>query len=177
MSTHQSRLMSTHQQGSWSRVALAVVAALACAGILLLVRAAPAEAERAGTVRQALPAAGGLYLYEGDNATQDRLCVIPFEYGKTVNLTNDNLGCENDEARSVSVEFVPPGASFTVHDSPSCSWSDDTSAITITDPDAYNARIVVPRFNYTGGTDRFNIAYYRDNGIQGKVSCIRMNSP
>jgi len=168
--------MLTATKSRKTRRSAGVAAALASAAALLLVSPAAASDGRA-TAQQAPPEAGLLAFYEGDNASQDVLCRIPFRYGTTVNFQTDNLGCENDEARSVRVDFLPPGASFTIHDSPSCSWSDDVSAVTVTDPDAYNARFTVPRFDFTGGTWQYNITYHRDNGIQGKVSCIRMNYP
>jgi hypothetical protein len=142
----------------WS--AIAVVLSLISATILLIQN--PASA-----------ATGSLVFYEGDGGTQDVVCVVPYEFGRSVNFKNDNYGCDNDEARSVRFENVPSGAFLSVYDSPSCTRVDDVTYIHL-----YNntlGSVLVPRFNYSDDSNgQFSITYDRFNGIQGKVSCIQM---
>lgn len=127
------------------------------------------------TPHSASAATGNLVFYEGDNGTQDIVCVVPYNYGLSVNLQNDNYGCDNDEARSVRFEGVPPGATLSVYDSPSCTRVDDVTYIW---KYGGGSSVLVPRFNYSdSGNGQFSITYDRFNGIAGKVSCIQMFFP
>ena len=122
-----------------------------------------------------LPYTSEIVLYEGNNRSQDVLCRLPLPaFGSSVvhNLTSDNYGCENDEARSLLLRNVPQGTVITVYDSSNCSQGDDYTIITVTRNTAWS---VVNTFE-SDFSDNYLHSNYRTAGdIDGKVSCVRIS--
>eukprot|EP01084_Bolivina_argentea_P283475 485513_1 len=60
----------------------------------------------------------GLILFEGNDVTQDALCYIPTTRDFWYNLQKDDLGCDNDEARSIVLTDVKRGTVIVIADNP-----------------------------------------------------------
>ena len=114
---------------------------------------------------------GAIYFYEGNNAdkTQDAVCVVPVKSG-VVNL-NAN-GCENDEARSLSLTGVPKGTRITLYDNPYGSTEDDHLIIDVKRDIGMQERVVLPSFHADYITDNYDTVYNRNNGLNGKLSRV-----
>jgi hypothetical protein len=115
-------------------------------------------------------------LYEGSNATQNIVCTIrlPTSGTLTVNFKNDSHGCDNDEARSMKLLNVKAGTTVTVFDDPNAGSGDDLSIVTIY-RDA--GRLVVPDFEKKMFNAHLVLQHFRKNGLNGKVSSIRLKAP
>lgn len=53
-------------------------------------------------------------MHEGNNATQNLDCVVPFHYGHTMKMTSNSFRCSNDEIRSATILKAKAGTSFTL---------------------------------------------------------------
>ena len=119
---------------------------------------------------------GSILLYEGNRGTQSLLCNIRYEgHSRTINLKKDNLGCENDEARSLVLQNMPAGTSIFVYDSPSCSrQADDATQIRVKrNIDSY----VVNTFERSYEDRLVDVNYLTSGNLDGKVSCIQLVAP
>ncbi|MGJ7514521.1 fibronectin type III domain-containing protein [Pseudomonas baetica] len=116
---------------------------------------------------------GGVYFYEKNNAdtSGDTTCVLPA--GQDWNLTLPSNGCENDEARSLRLRGIPKGTRITVYDSKTGN-EDDFAIIDVTKDTDLIEGIVVGSFEQTSITPYYNIRSFRNNGIDGKVSRIKI---
>jgi len=114
---------------------------------------------------------GGIYLHEGPSAarSQDLVCVIPVRAG-VVNL--DANGCENDEARSISLSGVAKGTRIQLFDNGNGSTQDDHITIDVQRDIGLRERVVVPDFESDASNIHFKAVYIRNNGLNGKVSRV-----
>ncbi|MDH0749366.1 hypothetical protein N5D61_23860 [Pseudomonas sp. GD03842] len=116
---------------------------------------------------------GGIYLWEGNNADpkQDAVCVIP-RAQRTLELPT--AGCENDEARSLSLSGIAKGTRLSLFDSRSGSREDDHMIIDVTRDIGLHEHVVVGSFEQNWTTDAYKATYVRNNGLNGKVSRIEV---
>jgi hypothetical protein len=110
-----------------------------------------------------------LSFYEGNNASQNKVCDLEARASGKINFRNHGQ-CDNDEARSVRITNVPAGYTFTVFDDPGCGTGDDWTQIQVTQ-DIASATVRSFQNNVNNGGLR--VHYNRKNGLDGKVSCIR----
>jgi hypothetical protein len=106
---------------------------------------------------------------EGNNGTQDTVCSLSAAGSFTLNFQNSS-SCDNDEARSVILTNVPAGARLRVYDDPGCGTGDDWSDINTT---GHVSRYTVSSFEVTFSTQGLSQVHHHDNGLDGKVSCVR----
>jgi hypothetical protein len=112
------------------------------------------------------PPPGEIEFFEGNAGTQD-----------SVHQTSDRAGQnfrprQNDEARSVVLRNVRVGCRITVFDSPDGHRSDDYCVITVI---RASPRYVVGTFERTFSDDVVEVRYTPRNGLDGKVSRIRID--
>ena len=69
---------------------------------------------------------------EGNDGSQDEVCIIYFHKNQQVNFKKDVISCENDEARSAIIEGAEFGTKITVFDNPDGKTDDDFTIITVT---------------------------------------------
>lgn len=118
---------------------------------------------------------GGVYFYEKNNAdeTGDSTCVVPV--GKNVEFSLPNRGCENDEIRSAKLRGIPKGTRLTVFDSSSGSGEDDRTYIDVKRDIGLNENnIIIGSFEKSMETDAVKVTRVRNNGLDGKVSRIKI---
>lgn len=109
---------------------------------------------------------GIIVFYEGNNGTQNIVQTVEDTPGQNFRPV------KNDEIRSCKLYGVRAGCEMTLYDSPDGSTSDDFTII--------NVKRVSPE--YTVGTfersyedEYVVVAFIRNNGIDGKVSRIKIN--
>lgn len=114
---------------------------------------------------------GGIYLHEGPNATksQDIVCVIPVRPGVVDRGAN---GCENDEARSMSLSGVAKGTRIQLFDSASGSTQDDHVIVDVMRDIGIHERVVISSLEANVSNNDYRQVYVRNNGLNGKVSRI-----
>jgi hypothetical protein len=120
---------------------------------------------------------GGVIFYEGNDGTQDIVCGFATTIARTIDLQSsdeERLGCENDEARSLVLSGAKKGARITLYDSPSGNREDDWYFIEVKRDIGMNERVVVPSFEESKDTSDYRAVYLRNNGLNGKVSRIRV---
>ncbi len=105
--------------------------------------------------------------YEGNGCSQD----IVKSYGKD---NVDGKISPNDEARSVNLIQVPAGTTIMVYDSPDAKENDDFATIVI------KKRVFdfcIRTFEASIYTDNVEMTYTRKNGLDGKVSYVKIHYP
>lgn len=114
---------------------------------------------------------GGIYLHEGRQATraQDIVCVIPVRAGVVDRKAN---GCENDEARSMSLSGVEKGTRIQLFDSGSGNTQDDHITIDVKRDIGIRERVVIGSFESDVSNRDYQAVYNRNNGLDGKTSRI-----
>lgn len=122
------------------------------------------------TLMQDSALAGRFKFQEGNDGTQDVVGTISASNRQSINFTQDNRFV-NDEARSVRIQSVAPGARLLVFDDPRGSTSDDWAEIVVkkSGPD-----VVVGTFQQTVDTEYYKITHHRRNNLDGKVSYIEV---
>jgi len=108
---------------------------------------------------------GQIVFYEGNGGSQD-----------IVHTTSDRAGQdfrprENDEARSVKLLDVRPGCVISVFDSPGGATTDDFCVIQVK---RSSPEYTVTTFERSYEDDEVLVSYARRNGLDGKVSRIRI---
>lgn len=116
---------------------------------------------------------GGIYLYEGDGATkkEDIVCVIPVKAGVVNRKAN---GCENDEARSMSLSGVAKGTRITLYDNPAGDTQDDHLIVDVLRDIRINEHLIIPSFEQDRSEPAYRAVFNRNNGLNGKVSRIEI---
>lgn len=117
--------------------------------------------------RNANAQTGSLVFYEGNNATQKNIAV-ELDYP---NYTTRII--PNDEARSLLLVGVRAGAVITLYDSKSWSTGDDYCVIRV--KRLIGNRCVIGSFERSYEDDDVQVTYYRNNGLDGKVSSMKIN--
>lgn len=116
---------------------------------------------------------GGIYLWEKNNAdtTGDAVCVIP-RGAHTLRFPAN--GCENDEARSLSLSGIERGTRITLFDSPTGNREDDHIVIDVKRDIGTHEKVVVSSLEQNSTTDAYRAVYVRNNGLNGKVSRVEV---
>jgi hypothetical protein len=104
-------------------------------------------------------------LYESNDARQNLICSLAADRDLAVDFTNHP--CDNDEARSLKLYNVPAGRVIRLFDSPSGAREDDWVEI-----EALRdiAERTVPTFERSSTDATLRVSYFRNNGLDGKVS-------
>ena len=118
------------------------------------------------------PPNGEMKFYEGNDASQDRICTLSTE-------KSDYWHCKkhsgwNDEARSVKLCNVRPGTKIYVYDNPDGKTDDDWTEIRVK---RFSGEIIVGTFEKDRNDDKVWVDYHKDNGLDGKVSYIKVKPP
>lgn len=117
---------------------------------------------------------GGIYLWEQNNANTagDTVCVIP-RSARTLKFPA--AGCENDEARSVSLSGIDKGTRITLFDDASGNREDDHIVIDVTRNIGIHEKVVIGTLEQNRTTDAYRAVYVRNNGLNGKVSRVEVS--
>jgi hypothetical protein len=128
---------------------------------------------------------GGLYFYEDNraNRAEDTSCVVPVnQSGGTSGVQYDmklaSRGCENDELKSMELEGVRAGTRIELYDNPNGDRQDDFTIIDVKQSVPMGKRVRIDSFEGTTDTFYYRKLASRNNGLDGKVSRIRvLNKP
>ena len=112
---------------------------------------------------------GILSFYEGNLGTQNKVCDLN-TLAQTVRFKSHDA-CDNDEARSLVLTQVPPGTRIEVYDNPDCQANDDWTAIEVK---RAIFRKTIGSFERSLDDPDVKVTYRRDNGLDGKVSCVKI---
>lgn len=116
------------------------------------------------------PVGATMDLYEGNYASQALVCSNRLLGTRTINLTSDAY-CNNDEARSLVLNDFPSDKVIFIYDSSTGSRGDDWTLIV---PKTTIRRAQIDTFQRSYETPEYRVCYYSDNGLDGKVSRIRV---
>jgi YVTN family beta-propeller protein len=114
--------------------------------------------------------------WEGDDGTQDRVCILPFQEGVETDFQEDDFSCENDEARSAVLFDLSPGMTVTVFDSPDCATDDDWTRIEVVRPIGPEGHLI-GWFEGSFSDGTVEVTHSGGNDLAGKVSCVRTDTP
>lgn len=109
---------------------------------------------------------GIIAFYEGNNATQNIVQTVEDAPGQ------DFKPVKNDEIRSAKLYNVRPGCEIRVYDDPNGSTSDDWCIINVK---RVSPEYIVGSFERTYEDEYVRVSFIRNNGLDGKVSRIRIN--
>lgn len=109
---------------------------------------------------------GIIVFYEGNNGSQNIVQTVEDTPGQ------DFRPVKNDEIRSLKLYGVRAGCSITVFDSPDASMSDDFCIINVK---RISPEYTVNSFERSYEDDTVVVSYIRNNGLDGKVSRIKIN--
>lgn len=109
---------------------------------------------------------GDIVLYEGNGGSQNIVQRFPDTPGQNSRVT------PNDEARSAKLLNVRVGAVITVYDSPDGSTNDDFCVIRVKKS---SPEYTVATFERSYDDEYVSVSFARNNGLDGKVSRIRVN--
>jgi hypothetical protein len=113
--------------------------------------------------------AATIEFYEGNNASQDRICSLDVSSDRQVRFSGDN--CSNDEARSMVLYNLPPGQVIKIYDNPEGRKEDDWVEIYVK---RLVPRLVVQSFEQALDNTDLRIRYFRNDGLDGKVSYVQI---
>lgn len=111
-------------------------------------------------------------LFEGNDGSQNRVCTITGRPA-SMNFKSAGSACANDEARSLVLHRIPVGTVVRVYDDPDGRRRDDWSEIEITELRDF---IVVPSFQRPIDSGPIKLRYFRNDGLDGKVSRLEIGS-
>jgi hypothetical protein len=125
-----------------------------------------------GDSADALPDA--LVFYEGNDCKQNVVARYSGWSDVSVNCKKSDH-CKNDEARSLLIyDFVKNGTNVKVYDHPEAKTNDDWTEIKIGKP-AFMGAYCVGTFERSRDEKGVNVNFHKDNGLDGKVSHIKVN--
>lgn len=119
-----------------------------------------------------------LTFYEGNDYSQGTLCSFAIEPGMKVDFKNDNFGCPNDEARSMTVNDIDNFYIVRLYDNSNCLANDDWTEIRVVGgPLGTNSGIgtLEPGLQWPPGV--LQSTYHPENGgngLDGKLSCVEV---
>lgn len=111
-------------------------------------------------------------LYEGNNATQNKVCSKSLAEATSVYFQSD-ADCANDEARSLVMYDWPADKALFVYDDPSGARTDDYTVII---PKHALTQLTVGSFESSYQNTDVRVCAVHFNGIDGKVSRMRVGS-
>jgi phosphatidylserine/phosphatidylglycerophosphate/cardiolipin synthase-like enzyme len=113
-----------------------------------------------------------LEFYEGNNGTQDAVCVLGAHQDKSVRFSDPIDGydykCNNDEGRSVLLHDIPAGKVFRFYDDPNGAYQDDDWTEIVVKRAV--SRKYVSSFEQSWEDADLRVISHRDNGLDGKLS-------
>lgn len=109
---------------------------------------------------------GIIAFYEGNNATQNVVQAVEDYPGQ------DFRPVSNDTIRSAKIYNVRPGCEIRVYDAPNGDMSDDFCIVQVKRP---APEYVVDTFERTYEDEFVRVTFIRNNGLDGKISRIRIN--
>ncbi len=114
-------------------------------------------------------------LYEGNGSTQDHVCVVQIARNTRINFssTPNERKCDNDEARSVTLFDVPAGRVLRFFDHPDGNREDDWTEVIVK---RNVSEVDIPSFEQSFENDDIRVIYHRNNGLDGKVSRLVIDS-
>jgi phosphatidylserine/phosphatidylglycerophosphate/cardiolipin synthase-like enzyme len=114
-------------------------------------------------------------LYEGNDATQDLLCMIAVNRDKSLRfgdpIDGSDWKCNNDEARSALLHDVPAGKVLRFYDEPFRSEIDDWVEIILK---RGVARKYIGSFERSFEDDDVRVIYHGYDGLDGKISAAEV---
>jgi phosphatidylserine/phosphatidylglycerophosphate/cardiolipin synthase-like enzyme len=111
-------------------------------------------------------------LYEGNNGSQNLVCSNVVTGPRTIDLTQD-AHCNNDEARSMVLYDFPVDKVIFVYDHSGGSHGDDWTLIV---PKRTIKYAVINTFQSSFENADMRVCHFPDNGLDGKVSRIRIGN-
>lgn len=114
---------------------------------------------------------GYIQMREGNSCTQDAVGTLTDRPGTTAVLTNIGW-IPNDEARSVQLSNVRPGAVIRFFDNSGGSTSDDWTEIRVHSRTPNN--YCIPTFEASYSTNFVTVTHHHHNGIDGKISRVQV---
>ena len=123
-----------------------------------------------------------LIFYEGNGCTQDVVFTYNSRIASDDNCKQRGTRCrgDNDEARSLRIgKTASANTRITVFDSPSGSQDDDYTVIEVVNPNfmedqGYCLRSFEQNFDTPNANQGIFVDYFRHNGLDGKVSRVRV---
>jgi len=113
--------------------------------------------------------------WEGNNGSQDGW-PLSTDFNQSYDLKDGGSPVPNDETRSCTITDASAGTVIYVYDSPSASKDDDWAEIQVAQN--ITSPVVVNTFenstSYGGGAVK--VTYHKNNGLDGKVSYIEVNT-
>lgn len=73
---------------------------------------------------------GSFKFWEGTYGSQDEVCTVS-AISQHIDAHNGQLSCENDEAESVTMRYIPAGAKMWLYNDPDCDHSADWGELTV----------------------------------------------
>lgn len=110
--------------------------------------------------------------YSGDDLEGNIVCSFDISGSQTINFKSKDI-CENDEIRSVSLLNMSTGKQVELYDSPDRSTNDDY--IRIYSRQNNMGWVDIGDLEKSQYNSKVNVTFYRDNGLSGKVSSIKVN--
>ena len=111
-------------------------------------------------------------LFEGNNGSQNRVCSVAIQQGKKMNFKGSSSGgCTNDEARSLVFHRAPVGTLVRLYDHPDGKREDDWSEIEVVSQEPF---FTVSSFQKQVEDGPYKLRYFRNNGLDGKVSRLEI---
>ncbi|MCI3945096.1 PI-PLC X phosphodiestherase-like domain protein [Pseudomonas syringae] len=111
-----------------------------------------------------------IVFHEGNNATQNTVCTVPFAKGDQFKMGDGNnpYGCDNDEIRSATVVRAKKGSYFTLVGNPDGTFNQGRTTVTVL-RDIIVPR-VIPSFNRTYNDDFIKVEVTHGGNVDGKSS-------
>ncbi|MCD6049737.1 MAG: hypothetical protein K0Q55_1140 [Verrucomicrobia bacterium] len=120
--------------------------------------------------------AGTIDFYEGENATQTKHCTLKDDKKQSYNLTKKGSPCPNDEVKSVVLRDVKAGTIIELYDDPKGSpKKDDYCKIVVLK--SKNEYVIKHLEMQSFEDEHVKFTYAKDNGLNGKVSHIKITLP
>lgn len=113
---------------------------------------------------------GFIRFFEGNHGDQNTVIELSDDPGQSVNLKK--FWGKNDEARSVRIFNVRVGALIKVYDHPKGKLDDDWCQIEVL---GAHDEYTVDSFKHSYADSTVKVTYHPNNGLDGKVSCIRVD--
>jgi hypothetical protein len=109
--------------------------------------------------------------YEGNWGLQNKVCDLQIS-SREIRFVGHG-SCDNDEAQSVVLSMVPAGTILRIFDDADCETGDDYITIRVT-RDVF--RLTVGTFERSFENADAVSTYRRRNGLDGKVSCVQIET-
>ena len=120
---------------------------------------------------------GKIVLHKSNDGLGTIVCSVSTTSDKTCKFKEDDedCGCDNDDARSAKLKWVKPGTKIKVYDDPGGDPDeDDWTEIKVKRLFKYRT---IDSFEDSYEDDYVKVTYHKDNGLDGKVSHMRIEAP